>query len=251
MGLLHELLAVEADLRSDKDKERDSTIRSFTSNPAAFLGAIKNLFMFDENRSGEEQEIRQEIACTVEECIKTVDQKFGRYWDLRLQKETANQEAKADVIVNGKIIFSDLPVTFILNMEEELRQLKKVYQCLPTLKPGVEWITDAQKGRGIYKAEHPTETAKTEKKLEYKVIVQATDKFPAQYESTTVDRPIGKYVTENWSGMISDADKAVLLLRVDTLLQAFKKARQRANCNKTEPMEVARALFDFIHHGSL
>ncbi len=246
-GKLHELLAVEADLRNSKEKVRDEVVRDFTSNPAAYLGAIKNLKMFDESRAGEEQEARVEVASTVKEKINEVIAGFTRYWDLRLQKEAANQMACADVIINGKNIFSDIPVTFLLNMEEELRQVRKVYSCMPTLKPGVTWEPDGNKGRGIYKSVHDTETSKTEKTKQHKVIVQATDKFPAQVETWMEDRPIGKYITENWSGMISESDKARLISRIDTMLAAFKKARQRANCTETLPMEIGKAVFDYIH----
>ncbi len=246
-GKLHELLAVEADLRNAKDRTRDEVIRDFTTNPAGFLGAIKNLKMFDENRAGEEQEVRVEVANTVREKIYTVTTAFIRYWNLRLQKEAANQIAIADVVINGKNIFTNVPVTFLLNMEEELRQVRKVYSCMPTLKPGVTWEKDENKGRGIYKSVHDTETSKTEKTKQHKVIVQATAHFPAQVEIWNDDRPIGKYITENWSGMISESDKARLITRIDTMLTAFKQARQRANCVESTPMEIGKEVFNYIH----
>lgn len=246
-GLLHELLAVEADLRNSKERTRDEVITAFTSNPASFLGAIKKLRMFDENRSAEEQEVRVEVADTVKEKINTVTTAFTRYWNLRLQKEAANQTARADVVINGKNIFTDVPVTFLLNMEEELRQVRKVYSVMPTLKPGVTWELDVNKGRGIYKSTHDVETSKTEKTKQHKVIVQATDRFPAQVETWNDDRPIGKYITQNWSGMISESDKALLISRIDTMLAAFKKARQRANCVESTPMEIGKEVFAYIH----
>ncbi len=250
-GLLHELLAVEADLRNTKERTRDAVIGQFTSNPASFLGAIKKLFMFNEDRKQEEQEVRAEVADTVIEKLGDVQDAYTRYWDLRLQKESANQIATADVIINGKSIFDDVPVTFLLNMEEELRQVRKVFSVMPTLKPGVEWESDTNKGRGIYKSVHDVETSKTEKSIQHKVIVQATDKFPAQVEKWNEDRPIGKYVTSNWSGMISEADKASLISRIDTMLAAFKKARQRANCTETEPTAIGKAVFSYITHGNV
>jgi hypothetical protein len=249
-GLLHELLAVESDLRTAKERTRDEVVRDFTTAPTAFLGAIKNLKMFDESRQGEEQEVRVEVSNTVTEKLSEVTAAFTRYWDLRLQKEAANQAACADVVIDGKTIFTDVPVTFLLNMEEELRQVKKVYSVMPTLKPGITWDVDVNKGRGIYKSTHNTETAKTEKTKQYKVIVQATDKFPAQVETWNDDRPIGKYITQNWSGMSSEADKALLISRIDLILAAFKKARQRGNCTETKPRQIGKAVFDIIHAGT-
>ena len=57
---LHELLAVEQDLRSTKDREKDATIHTFTQRPDVFKGAIKTLIMFDENRKSEEGEGHEE-----------------------------------------------------------------------------------------------------------------------------------------------------------------------------------------------
>ncbi len=246
-GQLHELLAVEADLRNTKDRKRDDVVTDFMSSPNRFLGALKQLKMFDEKRASEDGEARQEVADTVMERIFFVSKCFARYWDLRLQKESANQEAKADVIVDGKAMFKNVPVTFLLNMEEELRQIRKVYDAAPTLAPGISWIPDEQKGRGIYKSEYKEEKTKGEKSVEFTVLVPATKEHPAQVREWSADKAVGKYITETYSGMISPADKALMLSRVDTLLQAFKKARQRANCQETASMEIGKTIIDYIN----
>jgi len=244
---LHELLAVEQDLRSTKDREKDATIHTFTQRPDVFKGAIKTLIMFDENRKSEEGEGHEEVAETVNERLNKIQTDYIRYWDLRLQKETANQEAKADVIINGKPVFTDVPVTFLLNMETELMNLKNVYGSIPTLAPGIEWIPDEQKGRGIYKTAHKAEKNKTEKTIQFKVLIQPTKEHPGQVKEWSEDRPIGKFVTEVWSGMISPADKALMIGKLDKVLRAFKKARQRANCQETTPAEIGKQIFDYIH----
>jgi hypothetical protein len=245
-NLLHELLAVEADLRNTKDKAKDTAVRDFTVNPGRFLGAVKTLKLFDESRGNEEGEARAEVEDTVIERLQVVAKHFAKYWDLRLQKESANQMAVADVEVDGKYLFTDVPVTFLLNMEEELRQVRKVYENTPTLKPGVSWVPDEIKGRGIYKSEFSEEKSKTEKSIQHKVLTKPTEFHPAQIEKWSEDKVIGKYITENWSGMITPADKAIYLSNIDKLLRAFKKARQRANCRNTDPMEIGKKIFDYI-----
>ena len=250
-GLLHELLAVEGDLRSNKEKERDQVIGDFISQPASFLGAIKTLKMFDEDRANEDGEVRVEVADTVQEKLHGIVQSFSRYWDCRIQKEVGNQMATADVVIDGKSVFVDVPVTFLLNMEQELTQIRKVYTSIPTLKPGVEWKEDGAKGRGIYKSVHNTETSKTEKSVQHRVMVQATEHFPAQVEKWSEDRPIGKYITENWSGMLSEAQKSIYISRVDRLIKAFKQARQRANCTETMLRSIGIEVFNYIHQGDV
>lgn len=246
-GQLHELLAVESDLRTARDKQKKEIVNDFITKPGIFLGACKTLTMFDENRVQEQGEDKVDVDHTVTEHIKLATDSFVQYWDMKLQKETANQEAKAHVIVDGKTLFSDLPVTFILGMEEELRQLRSVYECAPTLKPGVTWASDGQKGRGIYKSQHPDEKNKTQKSVEFTVMVPATEFHPAQVKEWSEDKTVGKYVTETWSGMISEADRAFMLSRVDKLLRAFKQARQRANCQATSSMDIGKEIITYIH----
>lgn len=246
-GQLHELLAVESDLRSIRDKEKKGIIDDFMTKPVIFLGAVKTLTMFDEGREKEQGESRQDVDHTVLEHIKSATNHFIRYWDMKLQKESANQEAKSDVVVDGKILFSNMPVTFLLGMEEELRQVRTVYDCAPTLKPGVTWVEDNQKGRGIYKSEFSEEKNKTEKSVQFTVMVPATNNFPAQVKEWNDDKAVGKYTTETWSGMISEAEKALILGRLDKLLRAFKQARQRANCQETSSMSIGDAIIGFIH----
>jgi hypothetical protein len=203
--------------------------------------------MFDENRGGEEGEARQEVADTVGEKLSTLQEAYQRYWDLRLQKESANQEAKADVVVDGVVLFKDVPVTFLLNMETELTELKGVYQSIPTLQAGMTWLLDDIKGRGIYKSEHKEEKNKTEKTVQFKVLIQPTKEHPGQVKEWTEDRPIGKFITETWSGMIAPSDKAIMLGKLEKMIRAFKRARQRANCQETETMEIGKQVFDYIN----
>lgn len=249
MAQLHELLAIEGDLKGEKDKIRDETINTFSKKPNHFLGSIKTLTMFDESRAEEEAAGAEqiEIDTTVGEKLQYMSGAFVRFWDAKLQKEKANQEAKADVEIDGKAFLSSVPVTFLLAMEEELKQMRKVYSAIPTLQPGIDWVKDEQKGKGYYKSANPVVKHKTEKTVESKIIVPVTKEHPAQVREWTEDKPVGKYTTQYWSGMISPADKSVMLGKLDKVLRATKKARQRANNQETKSVEIGKAIFNYIN----
>lgn len=246
---LHELLAVEGDLKGEKNKVKEEATVVFNKKPNLFLGAIKTLEMFDEARKEEEPAgaERQEITTTVPKKLEYISKAFARFWDAKLQKEMANQEARADIVVDGTVFAKDVPVTFLLSMEDELKQLRTVYDGIPTLQPGVEWVRDSQKGEGYWKAAYPTAKHKTEKMIQSKIIVPASKEHPAQIREWSEDRPVGRYVTENWSGMISPAEKSNVLSKIDALLRACKKARQRANNQEVKKIAIGRQVFDFIH----
>lgn len=249
MPQLHELLAVEGDLKGEKNKVRDETLVVFTKKPNLFLGFVKRLEMFDAKKENEEAAggERSEITTTVPKKLNYVSKAFVRFWDAKLQKEAANQEAVADVIIEGATFLKDVPVTFLLGMEEELKQLRKVYDSIPTLQPGIDWLQDPQKGNGYWKAAHSIIKQKTKQLIQSKVVAEPTKEHPAQIREWSEDVQVGKYCTENWSGMISPAQKSNALSRLDTVLRAFKKARQRANNQEVKSARIGKQVFDYIH----
>lgn len=248
MPELHELLAVEGDLKGEKDKIREETGKVFGKKEAYFQGKLRKLKMFDEARKQEETEERSSLVTTVKDKLDYMSKSSSRYWDLRLQKESANQEAKANIVIDGKTIAENVPVVFLLSMEEELKQLRKLYDTIPTLAPGVEWEKDPIMGDNIWKSKHPIETLKTEKKIDHKIIVPATEHHPAQVSEWTDDRPVGKYISETWCGMLSPAEKSIMLGKIDKVLRAIKKARQRANNQEVKKLHIGSIIFDYIHN---
>jgi len=246
---LHELLAVEGDLKGEKTKIGDEALTVFSKKQNLFQGGIRVLEMFDDARKEEEAagEERQEIVTTVAKKLAYVSKSFVRFWDAKLQKEAANQKAKADIVIDSTTFATDVPVTFLLAMEDQLKQLRKIYDVIPTLQPGIEWQPDPQKGEGYWKTAHPTTKHKTEKMVQSKIIVPATKEHPAQIREWSEDRPVGKYVQEGWSGMIPPAEKSKLLGNIDKMLRAIKKARQRANNQEVTRLSIGQQIFDFIH----
>ena len=249
MGQLHEVLSIDGDLKGEKKRIKEETENVFAKKPNLFSGFIKILEMFSDDRKEEEAAggERKEIVTTVPQKLKYMSKSFTRFWDARLQKESANQEAKADILIEGAIFAKDVPVTFLLGMEEELKQLRSVYDAIPTLQPGMEWVRDTQKGPDYWKVAHPTVTSKGEKVIEFKIIVPPTTEHPAQVREWSNDKDVGRYVTENWSGMISPAEKSLAIGKIDIVLRAFKKARQRANNQETRNIGIGKKIFDYVH----
>lgn len=248
MAELHELLAVEGDLKGEKEKAKEETLDVFTKRLSLFQGSIRTLEMFDEKRKEEEQGSieRSKLAETVNSRLNIMAQSFIRFWDAKYQKEISNQEAKADIVISGLNI-NNVPVTFLLSMEDELRQLKKIYESIPVLMQGIEWIKDELEGIGIYKVKHPVIKHKTEKTIQHKILVPATKEHPAQIKEWSEDKPVGRYKQEFWSGMLSSADKSEILRRIDIVTRAIKKARQRANNQEVSFDTIGKKIFDFIH----
>lgn len=250
MSHLHEVLAVDKELEAIAWKVFEEGVNTFTKKTEHFLGSDKRYEMFDEGRQKEAEGLREhrEVTTTVPDKLFYVTGHFVRFLDALAQKETTNQEARADVLLpDGNVLLADVPATLLLALENKLAKLRALYENLPTLQPGVKWAEDTQMGKYIYKAEGDIVKHKTEKVLQFKIMVNPTDKHPAQVEKWFEDKPIGQSITAHWSGMISPAQKSNLLARIDILLHAVKKARMRANETEVVKINIGERLFNYLH----
>jgi len=246
---LHEVLAVESDLESQSAKIMNEAIATFTKKASHFIGYHKWLVMFDESRKIEEQgaEDHKEIVDTVKGKVNHVWQHFGRYLDALGQKERTNQDARADLVVDGKVIAEALPATQLLGLESRLKKLRDVYSAVPTHQPGFEWVPDEARGKEVFKTANVATSTKSEKAMRHKVLVEPTEYHPAQVENWSENVAVGVFKTEHWTSMVSPAKKAEWLGRLDKLIRAVKKARQRANTAPIVSNKVSSALRQYIH----
>jgi hypothetical protein len=247
MGKLHELLAVEADLEGAYKRIIEEALVTFTKKPDHFLGQDKILEMFDEDRKKENTTEHKEMVTTVPDKLNYVMEHVIRFYDALYQKELANTNAKADLIVDGETIATDLPATFLLGMENKLKFLRASYEGIPTLAPGIKWVLDEKLGKGVYVSANPNEVFKTAKVFKHQVLVPPTDKHPAQIEKWEEQVPVGKYTTTTSCSMLTPARKSELIGRIDSLIQACKKARQKANCTEVADVSIAKKMMDYIN----
>ena len=235
-GKLHEVLAVEGSAQSRAAKLVVETTSVFKNKENIFKGRQRILKLFDQDPA-REIEIKSleakdsttvRVESTVPDSLNYLGCILGDYWDVMYQKEATNQLANADIIVDGNVILKSVPVTFLLCMENRLKDLRPVLESIPTLAPGVAWALDDGYGRHIYRAPEASDV-KTRETVTYPHVFEPTDKQPGQYVTEKTQVNIGKYTTNEWSGLISSAEKARLLENFDKIIGAVKQARQRAN----------------------
>lgn len=248
MSKLHELLAVEGDLGGTYKKIISETANTFSKKDNHFMGRIRTLSMFDESRKNEDvADEQQEMVTTVSDKLAYARVAMENYIDVTFQKDLTNQQAVADVTVDGVKVIENAPATWLLNMETRLKNIRELYELIPTLPPQVEWVKDDSRGSNVFSMAKPDESMRTEKKFKVQVLYKHTDKHPAQVEKIPETEAVGKYTRQVWTGKISPAQKSVLIGRIDKLLRAVKKARQRANCQEVVVREAGKAIFDYIH----
>jgi len=247
MSKLHEVLAVEGDLEGAFKSILKEAAHTFSKKAHLFTGYNRRLEMFDEeDQIFNTPEENQDITTTVKDKMEYVGEHVVRYFDAFLQKEATNQQAYADLVIDGKVIAQGLPGTFLLGLESRLIKLRETLREIPVLQYGKSWTLDENKGKNVYVCDNPDEKFKTAKTTKHTVLYPATKEHPAQIDKWDETKNIGKYILTHWSGMIPVKQKSEILARMDKLIRAVKKARQRANMTEVDKRTIGKDIMDYL-----
>lgn len=183
------------------------------------------------------------VQVKVEKVLKDLNAELTRLFDVTLTKEVGNSQAKADVVVDDKVLLKQVPVTYLLFLEKQLTDINTFVGKLPTLDPASEWNYDDN--NDVY-VTAPVQTVKTKKVPRNWVKAEATDKHPAQVEIFHEDVQVGTWTKVDSSGAIPAKRKAELLSRVEKLITAVKFAREEANSLEVEDQAAGEKVFNYL-----
>lgn len=247
---LHQLLAVEPDLRVKAQKIMEETLNTFVKKSEHFDGMIKAYEPF-EVAEGEDESQRvpsdiKEVVTTVKEKLDYTAKSIAKALDAVIQKDETNGtgRARAELAV-GEKKFGEFGATTLLSIEQFLIKIRAVYKMIPTLDPVRAWNKDEGSGRAIYVT--GTEVRyRTEKQKKVVTLAPPTKEHPAQTQLVDSDHQVGQYNTIYKSGKITPKDKSDLLTRIDRLIVAVKKTRAEANQAEVVKTRIAKELFRYI-----
>jgi hypothetical protein len=250
MAKLHELLAVEGQLKGQAESSRKDLRNTFE----------KKRHLFEEKRvtfhpigEGKEPvtETQSDIQTTVRQELAWIADIWGKAVDVSYGVAEANRYAVADVVMDDDtVLLTNVPATALLELEKRMGELQELLAAIPTLDPAKGFKPDGDRGAGIYAAREVRKNrlAKVVKAL---VKYPATAEHPAQTETYTADEPTGTVHEQEWSALLTPAEKGDLLARVEELRRAVKKARQRANDAELQVLpSVAGKLFGYVLQGN-
>lgn len=247
-NMLHQLIAVEPDLAQQSRAIMDETVNTFTKKAEHFDGVQKIYKPYDDGGEQIPDEIK-EVVTTVQEKLDYAKKIVVKSLDATISKEETNASntARANLTVDG-VNFGDFAATSFIALERSLERIRDEYKAIPTLDPTKSWKKGDSTGKVLY--ETPVEVKfraiKTKVPL---VLAQATEKFPAQVQVLDSDKQVGRYETIYRSGKITPTEKSELLERIDNLILAVKRAREKANQVEVVNTKIGDKLFDYIHNG--
>jgi hypothetical protein len=183
------------------------------------------------------------VQVKVSDLVGDVREVMTEMFDLVATQDWANCEARSDVLVNGERILGNVPVTHLLFLEKQLKDVETFVSKLPTLDPAERWEHNEAVD---YWATPPSETTKTKKVPKNHIKYEATKEHPAQVEMYMEDVMVGTWKTTKFSGAIPANQKNKILERVRRLQEAVVKAREEANSIDVTNISVGKQVFDFI-----
>jgi len=245
---LHQLLAVESDLKQQAKKILVETKNTFEGKREHFDGMTRTYQHLEVDEAMTSLEIAPEeklVVTTVDEKLEFANKVFVRTLDVLISKETTNASgvAMADLEIGG-VVFP-LAATALLALEGFIREIRSVYNSIPTLDPVREWSEDADR-KGAFRTKELF-TYRTEKKPEVIVKYDATPEHPAQTDLVMIERQVGKFHVVYKSGRYTVKRKAECLSNIDALIRETKKARSVANQAEVKNEKIGHAIFAAIH----
>lgn len=228
MSKLHELLAVESNLENQAAKCRSDLAATFEKKRhlfeekrVTFTPAGENTQPVTETQSDIQSNVKKELDWIQSHLVKALDASY--------QVAEANTVARADVVLEDDsqtVLLTGVPATALLELEKRVAEIAALIGAVPTLDPAKGFTKD--ESRNLYKAREVNKS-RTRKQKKLYVKYEATKEHPAQTELLDEDVVIGSIQEQEWSGLITPAEKAELINRVEMVARAVRRARSRAN----------------------
>ncbi len=241
MPRLNQIVAVEKSIKSRSFQELTEAHHAL-QKPTLLSGISRTYRPKDEE--GEQLPAEStKVQIKADEILEQTSVILSRLFDVTATKDWANCNARADVIVDGKTLLSQVPVTYLLFLEKQLVDLLTFVRKLPILDASETWTFDPSADTYATEA---VQTVRTKKIPRNHVKAEATEKHPAQVEVYYEDVAVGYWRTIKFSGALPAQRVNELIGRVEKLQQAVKFAREEANNIEVEDQKVGESIFSYL-----
>lgn len=238
---LNQIIAVEKSIKSRALQELTEAHHSLQKT--AILAGISRIYRPKDEEGEQLPSEATKVQIKTEEIIRKTTETLTRLFDVVATKDYANCQARADVVVDGQKLLSDVPATYLLFLEKQLVDLQTFIKKLPVLDGSETWSFDQSADCW---ATEPVLTVKTKKIPRNHVKAEATEHHPAQVEVYYEDVTIGHWRTIKFSGALPARRVNELLERVEKLQEAVKFAREEANNREVEDVKVGEAVLGYL-----
>lgn len=239
---LNQILAIEANKKKHHHEEI-SALHKATQKEALMNGFHRIYEPRDEEGESLPPE-SQKVQFRYKEVIEQQNDRLAELFDATATRDWTNCEANADVIVNGEVFLEGAPVHYLLYLEKQLDDQRTFVSKMVELDPGENWNWDTNSGQ--WKSDVVEQTKKTRKKVPL-VLYHATTEHVAQTQVIEEEVIVGTYKKTKFSGAIPGPEKKTILAKIQTLTDAVKFAREKANSTEATPMKIGKKVLDYLY----
>ncbi len=241
MAKLNQIIAVEKSVKSKSFQ--DLTDAHHSLQKQALLTGISRSYQPKDEEGEQLPSESTRVQVQADNVIRQVSASLSRLFDVTATKDATNCVAKADVVVDGRTLLTDVPVTYLLFLEKQLTDLHTFVKKLPVLDAAESWTFNDSADAW---STEPVRTIRTKKVPRNHVKAEATEKHPAQVEVYYEDISVGYWTTVKFSGGLPARRVSDLLERVEKLQQAVKFAREEANGVEVVDRKMGEAVFGYL-----
>lgn len=241
MTKLNQIIAVEKGVKTGAQSVLTKQYQTL-QKPALLSGLSRTYQAKDEEGETLPPESTR-VQVKAEDALRDVAEAMTRLFDVTATKDWANRDAVADVVIDGRTLLSDVPITYLLFLEKRLVDIHTVISKLPLLDAADSWEYD--QSVDCWRTE-PTRTNRTKKVPRNHVKAEATEHHPAQVEMYFEDVPVGTWTTVKFSGALPAQRVNELRTRAERLQDAVRFARETANETEVVDQEVGKKVFDYL-----
>lgn len=238
---LNQIIAIEKGVKSQT--LRDLTDAHQLLQKQAMLAGISRTYRPKDEEGEALPPESTKVQVKAEDVIHETINVLTRLFDVVATKDWANTRAKADVVVDGKVLLAQVPATYLLFLEKQLVDLHTFVKKLPVLDAAETWTFDPSSDCW---ATEPVQTIKTKKIPRNHVKAEATEHHPAQVEVYYEDVAVGYWRTVKFSGALPARRVNEMVERVEKLQEAVKFAREEANSLEVEDQKLGETIFRYI-----
>jgi hypothetical protein len=241
MAKLNQIIAVEKGIKSRSFQELTEAHQALQKQ--ALLAGIARTYRPKDEEGEQFPPESTRVQVKADDIIRQTTEVLTKLFDATAAKDWTNTRAKANVVVDGETLLTDVPATYLLFLEKQLVDLHTFVKKLPVLDAAETWTFDPSADAW---ATEPVQTVKTKKLPRNHVKAEATEKHPAQVEVYYEDVVIGYWRTIKFSGALAAQRVNELLDRVEKLQQAVKFAREEANNIDADEPKVGEVFFRYL-----
>lgn len=241
MVYLNQIIATEKDA-----KEKAASSRARAEGMFGKSGLYTGLSRAYTPKEEEGEQLPSEstsVQVKVRQVLQDVKSHLISLFDTVATKDYANCHAKADIVVDGTVLLTGVPATYILFLEKQLAELLAFVKKIPLLDASEVWHYD--ENQDCYATE-PVETLRTKKVLQRFTLAEATKEHPAQVQAYQEDVPTGRWKTIKYSGAFPARELNEIITRIEKVQQAVKFAREEANRAEAKQQRTGEPLLRYI-----